>query len=265
MRFGCCGALVSSQLDGTGIDVVEQLKKIGYDYIELPLSNMMMLSDRKFEELEKRLYDSGIKCEACNNFFPSNIRLTGEEVDIDKTMDYVEMSLERASKLGVQVVVFGSAKSRNLINEFPLNKVWDQIVALLRDIDSAAKKHEITITIKPLNRTESNIINTVEEGLRLVRDVNRDSIKLVVDYYHFTVEKENPQIILSANDYIKHIHFAEVLERSFPKNIDNNYIIFFNNLKKIGYESRISLEAYSDDFYSEATKSLHLLKKIVNK
>ena len=43
MRFGCCGSMVAKQPDKTGVEIVEQIKEIVYDYIELPLSDMMAM------------------------------------------------------------------------------------------------------------------------------------------------------------------------------------------------------------------------------
>ena len=263
MKIGCCGSAVAKQPDGTGVEVVEQLRQIGYDYIELSLAQMAELSDEEYDELTKRVYSSGIKCEACNNFFPPDIRLTGDEVNIDKIMDYVENSLKRAAQLDVRVIVFGSAGAKNVPDGFSVNKAWEQIVRLLRNIDPVLKKYGIIVAIEPLNRIESNIINTVEEGLKLAREVNRDRIKLLVDFYHLAFEKEDPRIILDTGDYIRHVHFAELEGRAFPKDIDDSYVKFFDNLKEIGYEGRVSLEAGSNDFYSDAVISLTLLKQLV--
>ena len=77
MRFGCCGSLVAQNPDKTGVEIVEKIAQYGYDYIELPLAEMMQLSDADFAALCKRVERSGIRCEACNNFFPGRIRLTG--------------------------------------------------------------------------------------------------------------------------------------------------------------------------------------------
>ena len=42
MRYGSSGNLTATQPDKTGIETIEKLKKFGYDYIELPLSEIMI-------------------------------------------------------------------------------------------------------------------------------------------------------------------------------------------------------------------------------
>jgi len=114
MRFGCCLNMVASDADGTGIEHIEKLSELGYDYVELPLAEMMMLSEEKFDSLKRRVQDSGIACEVCNNFFPKTMRLTGEEVHMDTILTYAEKALDRARELGVQYVVFGSGPAKNV-------------------------------------------------------------------------------------------------------------------------------------------------------
>ena len=78
MRFGCCGNLASTHPDGIGIEIIEDAARFGFDYIELPIAEMTALSATDFDIIEKRIERSGIKCEVCNNLFPSSIRLTGD-------------------------------------------------------------------------------------------------------------------------------------------------------------------------------------------
>jgi D-psicose/D-tagatose/L-ribulose 3-epimerase len=263
MKFGCCTNMVAHCSDGTGIEHLEKLQEFGYDYIELPLAQIMDLTEDQFQRLLDRLEASDIKCEACNNFFPARIRLTGPEVNYGKVKDYIRTALDRLVALGVKIVVFGSSGAKNVPPGFSGDVAWEQLVLVLREIDRFAKPRGITVVIEPLNRMESNIVILTAEGLQLVRDVQRESINLLVDYYHLMMEKEDLGILLSAGQYIKHIHFANPEGRVFPHDIDgNDYPAFFTKLKQIGYHGRISVEAYTKDFSNDAAKSLALLKEL---
>ena len=62
--------------------------------------------------------------------------------------------------------------------------------------------------------------------------------------------------------FLQHVHFAKVEGRVFPTNIgDNDHLPFSNMLREIGYQTRISIEAYSNDFIGDATKSLIFMKQ----
>jgi sugar phosphate isomerase/epimerase len=262
MRYGCCGCLVTKEPDTTGVDIIDDLVKIGYDYIELSLTHLMSLSESEFLDLKRRVDNSGIRCETCHNFFPLGMRLTGNKADMGRAMEYVKKALDRSSQLGTEVIVFGSAEAKNVPEGFPMEKAWDQIGNLLRNIDPLARKYGIIIGIEPINKSASNMINTAEEGLKLLQLVGRENIQLMVDYYHLRIEKESPDIILRAGEHIRHVHFAEVKGRTYPRMFEESYLQFFTNLTKARYQGRVSIEAYSGDFRKDATRSLSLLKEV---
>lgn len=262
MRFGCCGSIVSTQQDGTGVEIIEELEEIGYDYIELSLAAIMALPESAFTHLKKRVHDSDLKCEACNNFFPPHIRLTGSHVDWPKVEDYTTQAMDRAAQLGAEIIVFGSAGAKNVPEGFPMDRAWEQIVHALRMIDPIAGGHGITIAIEPLNKAESNIVNTTREGLELAEQVNRKNVKLLVDYYHLVLEDEDPSIILQAGDAIIHTHLAKDEGRVFPSVVEDRFRVFFANLKEVGYQARVSVEGFSQDFHRDAVRALAVLKQL---
>jgi len=264
VRIGYCTNLIATQTDGTGSEWIEKGKDSGFDYVELPLAQMTDLNDREFSSLKERMDLSGLKCEVCNNFFPGHVRLTGNAVDYGKIEEYLEKALGKAAQLGVKVIVFGSPKSKNVPEGYPMGKAWSQLVELLKTIDPLVRTKGITLVIEPLCKLESNIINTAAEGFRLSRAVDRENIKLLVDYFHLVMEKENPEIILDAGPYIKHIHFANPAGRVYPVEIAHGYVRFMNLLKHIGYEGRISVEAYTKDFCHDAKRSVEVLRQIAS-
>src|SRR4030043_2051017 len=224
MRIGYCTNLIATQIDGTGSEWIEKGKESEFDYVELPLAQMVDLDDEAFRSLKERVGISGLQCEVCNNFFPASIRLTGNAVDYGKIEEYLDKALGRAAQLGVKVIVFGSPKSKNVPEGYPMDKAWSQLVELLKSIDLLVRTKGITVVIEPLNKGESNIINTAAEGLQLVKAVDRENIKLLIDYYHLVMERENPEIILDAGSYIKHIHFANPTGRVYPAEKVDGYI-----------------------------------------
>ena len=143
MRFGCCGSLVAQNPDKTGVEIVEKIAQYGYDYIELPLAERMELSDADFAALCKRVERSGIRCEACNNFFPGRIRLTGPDVDEQAIRAYYANALERAATLGVKAFVVGSAGAKRVPESSDMDRAYQQVVQVTRETGEAAAKYGI--------------------------------------------------------------------------------------------------------------------------
>ena len=73
IRFGICAKF----------DKLNDIIKAGFDYIEPSLSYIAAMSDEEFAEAEKLIAASPLKAEAYNSFFPSSIKVVGENVDAD--------------------------------------------------------------------------------------------------------------------------------------------------------------------------------------
>ena len=262
LRIGCCGSMISPSTDPIGVEIVESLAQFGFDYLELSLSGLAALPPPAFSSLQRRIERSGIPCEACNNFFPPRVRLTGSEARLPVALDFARSAMERAASLGVRIIVFGSAGAKNVPRGFPKDVAWKQIVELLQHLGPIAAQHGITIAIEPLNQQESNIINLASEGLDLVRAVNHPNIQLLIDYYHLMMEKENLDIILTAGPAVRHVHFAQVAGRAFPTVEHEDYARFFDCLRQTGYAGRYSIEAYTHDFAADAPRALQLLRNL---
>lgn len=264
MRFGCCLNMVAQGHDGTGVEHLPELAAAGYDYVELPLAELMALSEEGRKEVQKALQRTGVPCETCNNFFPGTIRLTGEEADPDAVMEYVDRALAFAGSLGVKRVVFGSGKAKNLPEGFSRTKGYRQVVELLKRVNVIAAREDITIAIEPLRQAECNLINSFAEGCRLAEDVNGANVKVLVDFYHLTEEKEPVSHIRELGKrYLAHVHFANPRGRVYPTCQETEvYREFAEALKEIGYDQRVSCEAYADSYADSAPGALEVLRQL---
>lgn len=263
MKFGCCLNMIAGEADGIGAEFIEPLAKAGYDYVELPLAQMMELSDPEFERLKARVQKSGIKCEVCNNFFPADSSLTGENVDSASILEYVKTALGRARSMGVGIVVFGSGPAKQVPEGFSLEEGYNQVVSLLKAVDKIAGDNHITIAIEPLRRQECNLINSFEEGCALARDVQGDHIKVLVDFYHLSEEREPVEHLLKeGKEFLAHVHFARPKGRTYPAAMDEaDYRPFIQALHEIGYNDRVSCEAYTHTFEESAAKALQFFQE----
>ena len=262
MRFGCCGSMITPRQDLIGIEIIEDLAAIGFDYIELSIRDLTALPEPAFMQILKRIEASGIRCESCNNFFPARVRLTGPEASLPAAVAYATTIFERAAQLGASAIVFGSADAKNVPAGYSHEDAWGQIVELLQALGPIAGNYGITIAIEPLNTRESNIVCTAKEGLKLAREVNHPNVQLLIDYYHLRQANEDPAIVLEAGSAIRHLHFAEPIERRFPLEPAAEYEIFFSNLRQIGYSGRCSIEAYSQDFVADAKRALDVMRTL---
>jgi D-psicose/D-tagatose/L-ribulose 3-epimerase len=241
------------------------LAACGYDYIEPGLAKTLALPDPDRQEQLRRLSATSLRVETMNWFLPgAEIKLTGPTVDQARVNDFLERSLALAEQFGAKVIVFGSPGARSFPEGFPREQAWDQLKAFLRTAGGIieARRYGMVIGIEPLRKPESNIVNTVAEAARLARDVNHAKVRIIVDFYHLAFENEHPDAILDARDLIVHLQIADPGARGFPKQDggDARYRRFFDNLVKIGYQGRLSIEANSSDVAGDCGPALTFLK-----
>ncbi len=250
---------------------VDRLAALGADYVEPALSATVALTPDALTAARTKVGQSGIKVETMNWFLPgTDIRLTGPDVDPAKVRAYVEKALALADSFGAKVIVFGSPGARTVPEGFPREKAWAQLKDFLRTCATVIDSHHygMVIGIEALRKPETNIINSQAEALKLAREVNHPKIRINLDFYHLTFENEDPAIILKARDMIAHLQIADPKERTFPTSDAGNearYAAFFTNLRKIGYNGRLSIEANSNDLEKDTPASIAFLKKMAAK
>lgn len=263
IRIGCCLSLNAAFEPRTGEEAIPIFAKVGFDYIEMPLAQTLELSEEKFRNLLGVIRANGIPMEACNNFFPARIRLTGEEARPEEALEYAKAALERAAAMGAEIIVFGSSGAKNIPPGFPYERARDQFIGLLMKLQDIARPFDITIALEPLNTKESNFINSVGEALIIVRELSLPNIKLLADYYHMRMEDEDQRVILEAGKDLRHTHIAAKEGRLCPKAGDGeDYGNFFTLLKAADYNGRVSVEGYSKDLAGDGEASLKLLRSL---
>ena len=237
-------------------------KAAGFEYVELGTSEIAGLSDADFESAVTRIREVGILTPASNLFIPAALKVTGPEVDADQLMAYVRKAFTRMSRLGVKVIVFGSGGARRLPDGFSKEAGFKQLVDFGRRIAPEAQRAGITVAIEPLRRQETNIINSAAEGFELVKAIGHPNFQLMVDFYHLASEREDPEIIVRARDNIVHLHMANPQGRVYPLAWEEyDYAGFFENLRRIGYDKRISVEASTKDMAADAPRAIALLHR----
>ncbi|MBQ1184035.1 MAG: sugar phosphate isomerase/epimerase [Clostridia bacterium] len=258
MRFGVCSS----------VDNVPRLKALGYDYIEANFSNVVKMTDEEYTEWAKKVMESGFKIETCNCFFPGNVILTGPDADISFVHDYVELGMSRVKPLGCEIVVLGSGKARNIPDGFDHETGIEQFCKLLKTVGDIAAKYDIKIAIEPLKAQETNLINTVQDCLDIVKRLNHPNVFALADFHHVFMSGESLDAIINAKELLIHTHLARANEDRWIPCTEEDFEqckIWAEALKQNGYTGRMSLEGYfRPEFYESVEKVLPAIEIFKN-
>jgi sugar phosphate isomerase/epimerase len=118
-----------------------------------------------------------------------------------------------------------------------------QIVRFFKMLGPLARAAGVVIVVEPLNKRETNIINSVAEGADIVREAADPGVRLLADSFHMLMDNE-PMENLSRNiDLIAHTHIATREGRMPPGTVPCAGIQdFLQCLRDGGYNGRVSVE-----------------------
>ena len=225
------------------------IKSNGADFHELNMSSIAKASDEDIDRFIAEAKENGYSYVAANCMIPGEYKITVENPDYDAIDEYLERAYSKAARLGLEIVVMGSSGARNFPEGVTYEDAFDRLVVFLRDhVAPVCEKYNIVCALENLSYGESNILNTIDESIKIVEAAGSDRIKILVDFYHFGNNKDSFDSIRKAKNHIVHIHVASVVNgRQYPAPDDGeDYSVITDILREIGYdkrEGRISFEA----------------------
>jgi sugar phosphate isomerase/epimerase len=218
-------------------------------------------SDQEFAQCRQAVRACGLPVEALCVLFPGDMPLTGPAVDEARIDQYIGAVCRRAGELGIVRVVFGSGGARKVPDGFDKAAAARQLVAHMRRWGPLFAAARSILVLEPLNKTETNIVNSVAEGAALVRQVAHPAVRLLADTYHMSMENEPPQAIVDAGELIWHVHTAQ-RDGRLPLGVGTeDQRPYFAALKRIGYDGRVSIEAKWNDMPAELAKAVAELRR----
>ena len=250
----------------TSLDKVPTLAP-GYDYLELGVSSTLvpLESESEYASIKAALESLSPPIRAFNLFIPGQLKVVGEDVEWDHVELYVERAIQRAAALGAKVIVFGSGGARAVPEDFSRALAWSQLVRFLSICADQAVDKGLIIAIEPLNRRESNIINTYREGVALAKDVARGKeVRVLADIYHFMMDAESLEDIAKEPSWLAHVHLADT-GRRWPGSGSYPLERLFAILKDIDYSGAASIECrWGNDFRDETRRALSFLRSLAD-
>jgi sugar phosphate isomerase/epimerase len=101
---------------------------------------------------------------------------------------------------------------------------------------------EIKFAIEPLNRYETDFLNTIEETTNILKLINARNVGILIDTFHMNIEEVSiTKSIASSSSLLFHVHVADSNRRA-PGFGHLNFDELFSTLKKVGYNGFVSAE-----------------------
>ena len=222
---------------------IHKCKEAGFKSVEISLLGQTPESAKEISNLASDLNISltcttGLSKEEDISSNDPNIRKNGEEA--------LKRAINMTSIMNSHLltgVVHSAWGISNTLGKDKEDKFKNSSTSI-KKISSLLTEQNIKLGIEPLNRYETDFINTVDEGLKLCELIDHPNVGLLLDVYHMNIEEKNIcQSIEKAKDKLFHLQVAEN-DRGIPGTGSINWLEIFNTLKKINYNKNVSLEMF---------------------
>ncbi len=239
---------------------MERMKQWGFEGVELPGS-----AYREPERYRKLCSDIGLIPTITGSVSASGALVSDDESRRQEGIDALKQGIDASAAIGQHGVLYVPCfnNQTKLPNQEIRAILLDQMPALAQYAKDAGQ----VIVFEPLNRGESSFLNRVSDGAAICRDIGVDSMKVMADFYHMSIEETNYMgaILSAGKQYLDHVHLAGGVtepRRSIPGQNRSRYVEGFRGLKYIGYDRFCSFEcSVQGDRLVEIPKALDFLRR----
>ena len=247
MRFGINTFLFTSPFTNESTKLFKTFKKWGFETVEIPIEDPSHIDPAY---VKRELDAHGLVCgSACACMGPGrDLRGTPEEQKT--TMDYCKTLLDQIvvldcpSLIGPVYSVVGKADA---VEPAKQKEEWALVVKNLKELANYAEERGRQICIEPLNRFETDFLNTCNQGLKLIKDVGAKNLKAHLDTFHMNIEEKfQGPTIRKAGKLLGHFH-ACGSDRGTPGNDHIDWKSVASALKAIKYNGDVVIESFTTD------------------
>src|SRR4051794_24618556 len=247
MRLGINTFLFTSPFTNQSTALFKTFKKWGFQTIEIPVEELSHIDPAHVKaELDKLGLACGSVC-AC----------MGPDRDLRGTPKAQKTGLDYMMKLIDQMVVldcpsligpvYSAVGRADAVPPAEYKQQWKAVVNNLRILCDYAESKGRQVCMEPLNRFETDFINTVDQAIKMVKDVGSPVLKLHLDTFHMNIEEKNQAAaIKKAGKLLAHFH-ACGSDRGTPGNDHIDWKPIAAALKSIKYKGDVVIESFTTD------------------
>ena len=241
MKYGMNLLLWTGELNDQMIPVLESLKQMGFDGVEVPVFN----TDLDYAQWGKRMDDLGLERTAVAVRTEEDNPISPDAGVRTKGIDANKRVLDCCQAVGATHMVgpFHSALGF-FTGAGPTDQEWSWAVDAMRQVSNHADGAGVTLGVECLNRFEIYLLNSHADAARFVREVDHPRCRMIYDSFHANIEEKSvTAAIRGCADVLCHVHISEN-DRSTPGQGDVHWDETFKALYDVGYEGWMMIEAF---------------------
>lgn len=247
MKFGINTFLFTSPFTTESVSLFPKFKQWGFDAVEIALEDASHIDAAV---VRKALDDNGLVCGSICAAMGGDRDFRGSASDQEGAKKYLQGIIDVMPVLGCSYLIgplYSAVGRADYVPQDEYKKQWNLVVGHLKALGDYAQKANVTLCLEPLNRYETDFVNTCDQVLALVNEINHPAVAVHLDTFHMNIEEKNQvKAILKAGSKLKHFHACGT-DRGTPGNDALNWTEIFKALKQINYNNNVVIESFTPD------------------
>jgi D-psicose/D-tagatose/L-ribulose 3-epimerase len=247
MKFGASTFIWVSPFSNQTLDLIDKVKNIGFDYLEICIEDPETID---VPTIRNYLNEKGVQALVCGAFGP-NRDISSEDATIRiQGVEYIKTCIDIAAELGSPLVsgpMYSATGKTRLLTPEEKKQQWSWAAENMKIVADYAAEKNIKLAVEPLNRFETDFMNTVQQGLDFLELVDRDNVGFLLDTFHMNLEeKDIAEAIKLAGSKIFNFHSCEN-DRGTPGTGHIPWNEVFQALNEISYDGPVVIESFTTE------------------
>ncbi|MEP1536279.1 MAG: sugar phosphate isomerase/epimerase family protein [Paracoccaceae bacterium] len=238
---------------GDHLHLFHDIKAMGFDFIELLVPEPEDGID--LASANAALADAGLEVVLAARVNAQRSISSEDPTARQGGIDYLKSCIDTAAAIGAKFIggplygepmVFAGRPPLPRTDD-EMKARADRMISGLAEVAPLARAAGQVFAVEPLNRFETDMLNTTQQGIELVDTVNDAGLGLMLDTFHMNMEDQSiPDAIRMAGT--RTVHFqANENHRGFPGTGNMDWPAIMRSLHQVGYSGPVSLEPFRRD------------------
>ena len=246
MKHGIYYAYWEDEWSGEYVRFIKKASAIGFDILEIGALEIAGYSKSSLLDIRNCARDCNIELTAGIGPSPEKNLSSADPKVREAGRDFFKKTLETLSEIDVHAIGGALYSYWPIDYSKPVDKEGDRargIEEISKMADFAADL-DINLCLEVLNRFENHILNTADEGVAYVQEINKENVKLMLDTFHMNIEEDSfSAAIRKAGPLLGHFHTGEC-NRRVPGKGRIPWKEIGDALRDIGYNGNVVMEPF---------------------
>jgi D-psicose/D-tagatose/L-ribulose 3-epimerase len=242
MKLGVSAFAWTAKFERRHLEILPAIREMGFQGFEIPMFDPRKLA---VSDIRRSCKANDLECTVCA-ILPAGINPISPDAAVRrKALLHLIECIQTSAELGATIL--GGplyAPIGYLPKHRPTEDEWSWAVEAFQAVRDLLDTNEITLSIEPVNRSETFFLRTAKEGRELCEAVGHPRVGVTIDTFHANIEEASiPSALRSLGAKLMHLHASEN-DRGLLGSGHVDFAAIISTLKQIGYSGYLMVEGF---------------------